>query len=82
MQAFPRLPYLYLGYGSPVQPKAMRVDDVRVYRNVITDKEIAVPAVSGGEEYRFRQEELLAITHSTIHLPTISMRHKWRINNR
>ena len=53
VQAFPRLPYLYLGYGSPVQPKAMRVDDVRVYRNVITAKEIAVPAVSGGEEYRF-----------------------------
>jgi hypothetical protein len=53
VQAFPRLPYLYLGYGSPVQPKSMRVDDVRVYRNVITAKEIAVPAVSGGEEYRF-----------------------------
>jgi hypothetical protein len=53
VQVFTRLPYLYLGYGSGEQPRETRLDDIRIYRNVITAKEIAVPVVTVGEEYQF-----------------------------
>ncbi len=54
VSAFYGMPYFYLGYGSSAKPKAMWIDDVKIYRNVITAKEIAVPAVSGGgEPYQF-----------------------------
>ncbi|GAO29066.1 LamG-like jellyroll fold domain-containing protein [Geofilum rubicundum] len=54
VNAMSTLPYFYLGYGSDSQPQTMWIDDVKIYRNVITSKEIAVPAVSGGgEPYQF-----------------------------
>lgn len=48
VQSFAELSFLYLGYGSGVEPEKMWVDDVKIYRNLITSKETAVPAVSGG----------------------------------
>lgn len=54
VDSFNHLPYFYIGYGSPTPPKNMWVDDVRIYRNVITSKEITVPVVSEvGEPYQF-----------------------------
>ena len=48
------LSYFYLGYGSSTEPKTMWIDDVLVYRNIITDSQIAVPEVSNvGEPYQF-----------------------------
>ncbi len=47
------LPFLYLGYGSGVEPQKMWIDDLSVYRNIITAKEVTVPQISGGEDYRF-----------------------------
>ena len=48
------MPYFYLGYGSGTAPQTIWVDDVKLFRNVITSKEIAVPEVSGGgEPYQF-----------------------------
>lgn len=56
VDAFFSLPYFYVGYGSSTQPKTLWVDDIKVYRNVITQKEIKVPPVTGGsvgEPYQF-----------------------------
>ena len=53
VSSFIEMPYLYLGYGSNVEPQKMWIDDLSVYRNIITTKEIAVPSISGGEDYRF-----------------------------
>ncbi len=54
VQAFSAYSYLYLGYGSTVQPLTTWVDDVSVYRNIITASQIAVPEVSNvGEPYQF-----------------------------
>ncbi len=44
------LPYFYLGYGSGSDAQQMWVDDVRVYRNVVTDKETALPSLDEVEE--------------------------------
>ncbi len=44
------LPYFYLGYGSSASLKNVWIDDVKIYRNVISSKETAVPTVSGGGE--------------------------------
>ncbi|MCA1745384.1 MAG: LamG domain-containing protein [Bacteroidales bacterium] len=54
VNALTLLPHFYLGYGSDTQPQTMWLDDVKIFRNVITSKEIAVPEVSGGgEPYQF-----------------------------
>ncbi len=53
VSSFIEMPFLYFGYGSDVEPQKMWVDDISVYRNIITQKEISVPTISGGEEYRF-----------------------------
>ena len=41
--------YIYLGYGSEVDTKEMWMDDLTIYRNQITKKEIKRPS-SGAEE--------------------------------
>lgn len=38
-------PYLYLGYGSSSQPGEVWLDDLKVYRNIVTAKEISTPIV-------------------------------------
>ncbi|MGQ1945988.1 LamG-like jellyroll fold domain-containing protein [Geofilum sp. OHC36d9] len=54
IEAFSNFSYLYLGYGSSTQPQPMWIDDLMIYRNVITEKEIAVPEVSNvAEPYEF-----------------------------
>jgi hypothetical protein len=45
-------PYLYIGNGSGVEPCEWWIDNLTVYRNVITSKEIATPTVSGGNEFQ------------------------------
>jgi hypothetical protein len=46
-------PYLYIGNGSGVEPGEWWMDNLTVYRNVITSKEIAVPAIgSSGNEFQ------------------------------
>jgi hypothetical protein len=47
-------PYLYIGTGSGsgVEPGEWWLDDLSVYRNVITSKEIAAPTTSGGNEFQ------------------------------
>jgi hypothetical protein len=45
-------PYLYIGNGSGVEPGEWWMDNLTVYRNVVTSKEIAVPTVSGGNEFQ------------------------------
>ena len=42
--------YLYIGNGSGFETGEWWVDDVTVYRNVITATEIAVPSLSNGDE--------------------------------
>ena len=46
VKSLTEVPYLYLGYGSSVQPNKMWVDDLKIYRNIITAKEIAVPTIT------------------------------------
>ena len=54
IDAFVRLPYLSFGYGSQGNSQSLWIDDFSVFRNIITDKEIAVPEVSVvGEPYQF-----------------------------
>lgn len=45
-------PYLYIGYGADEPTKEMWIDDLRLYRNQITAKEVADyrKPTSGGEE--------------------------------
>lgn len=38
-------PHLYLAYGNSNPPGEFCLNDLKVYRNVVTEKEIAVPAV-------------------------------------
>ena len=54
INAIPNLPYFYLGYGSSTEPKDMWIDDVTMYRNMITESQVIVPEVSNvGEPYQF-----------------------------
>jgi hypothetical protein len=54
IDAFVRLPYLSLGYDSPGNSQTLWIDDFNVYRNIITEKQTAVPEVSEvGEPYQF-----------------------------
>lgn len=41
--------HIYLGYGSDVNTKEMWMDDLKIYRNQITNKEQARPGSGGGE---------------------------------
>lgn len=43
-------PYIYLGYGGDVATKELRIDDLTIYRNAITAKEVKVPNKSAGTE--------------------------------
>jgi len=43
-------PEMYIGYGSNSPTKEIWMDDLTVYRNQITEKEIAVPVIGGGGE--------------------------------
>lgn len=49
VQSMATAPYLYLGYGSGVEPGEWLVDDLTIYRNQITDSQIKVPSEGGGE---------------------------------
>jgi len=40
----------YLAYGSGSQPVEAWFDDLKIYRNSVTAREISVPKVSGGED--------------------------------
>lgn len=40
-------PYLYFGYGNDVQTQELLIDDLTIYRNEITSKEIQVPGTGG-----------------------------------
>lgn len=58
VQFMASVPYIYIGYGSETQTGEMWIDDLNIYRNTITNKEIAVPkkGTDGGqteEEYAF-----------------------------
>ncbi|WP_437922073.1 hypothetical protein [Sphingobacterium sp. LRF_L2] len=46
-------PSLYIGYGSGTNTQEWMVDDLSIYRNQITDSQIAVPATNGssGADY-------------------------------
>lgn len=58
VQFMASVPYLYIGYGSDTETAEWYVEDFNVYRNTITNKEIAIPnkkpggdAEEGGEFY-------------------------------
>jgi len=50
VQFMASVPYLYIGYGSDSQTKEMWIDDLKVYRNTITSKEVATPKKGGSSD--------------------------------
>jgi hypothetical protein len=51
VQSVAALPYFYIAYGaSGAQPSEIWMDDLKIYRNTISEKETAMPGVGGGEE--------------------------------
>lgn len=57
VQFMASVPYIYIGYGSNTQTGEIWIDDINIYRNTITGKEIAIPKKGTGgdteEEYAF-----------------------------
>ncbi len=57
VQFMASVPYLYIGYGSGTENQKWWIDDMNVYRNTITSKEIVIPqkggssSIEGGELY-------------------------------
>lgn len=57
VQFMASVPYLYVGYGSDSPTKEWWIDDLKIYRNTITSKEVSTPkkggssGVEGGELY-------------------------------
>lgn len=45
VQFMASVPHIYLGYGSDTQTKDLLIDDLKIYRNTITNKEWADPRV-------------------------------------
>jgi len=50
VQFMASVPEMYIGYGSGSPTQEIWMDDLTIYRNQITSKEIAVPGTGGGEE--------------------------------
>ena len=50
VQFMASVPHMYIGYGSNTETKEMWINDLTVYRNTITDKEIKAPGTGGEEE--------------------------------
>jgi len=50
VQFMAKASYLNMGYGLSGQNKGVSFDDLKVYRNTITEKESAMPSTGGGEE--------------------------------
>ncbi len=44
------VPYIYIGDGGDTRLSGLSVDDVRIFRNTITDKQTALPSSGSGEE--------------------------------
>lgn len=57
VQFMASVPYMYIGYGSDTENKEWWIDDLNIYRNTITSKQINIPkkggsgSIEGGELY-------------------------------
>jgi hypothetical protein len=49
VQSVAALPYFYIAYGAGAQPGEIWLDDLKIYRNTISDKETAMPGTGGGK---------------------------------